>query len=146
MSDIGSVVSMMDRIAGSAPGNGSRATVGEDLVSMTKCRLLARNFLTQDGSSGTKRMRRHASSLPLNVAATVGSMNDSSMLLTGTEIPELDSTATSSRKKAKTEVLCANYSLILSQIVPYAEPRGVTAHLCISICELFTSKIFILSY
>ncbi|CAO2816092.1 unnamed protein product [Amaranthus hypochondriacus] len=104
VSDIGSVVSMMDRIAGSAPGNGSRATVGEDLVSMTKCRLQARNFLTQDGSTGTKRMRRHASSMPLNVAATVGSMNDSSMLLTGSEIPELDSTATSSRKKAKTEI------------------------------------------
>ncbi|KAL6501469.1 hypothetical protein OROGR_026602 [Orobanche gracilis] len=40
ISDIGSVVSMVDRIAGSAPGNGSRAAVGEDLVAMTKCRVL----------------------------------------------------------------------------------------------------------
>ncbi|KAL2478114.1 Mediator of RNA polymerase II transcription subunit 15a [Forsythia ovata] len=35
VSDISSVVSMIDRIAGSAPGNGSRAAVGEDLVAMT---------------------------------------------------------------------------------------------------------------
>ena len=34
VNDIVSVVSMIDRIAGSAPGNGSRATVGEDLVAM----------------------------------------------------------------------------------------------------------------
>lgn len=138
---------MMDRIAGSAPGNGSRATVGEDLVSMTKCRLQARNFLTQDGSTGTKRMRRHASSMPLNVAATVGSMNDSSMLLTGSEIPELDSTATSSRKKAKTEVLCANP---FSDFVADCHVRG-TSRCYGSFCEFryvnyLTLKIFILSY
>ncbi|KAG7992660.1 hypothetical protein I3843_02G137400 [Carya illinoinensis] len=52
VSDIGSDVSMIDRIASSAPGNGSRATVGEDLVAMTKCRLQARNFITQDGTNG----------------------------------------------------------------------------------------------
>ena len=39
VNDIGSVVSLIDRMARSAPGNGSRAVVGEDLVSMTKCRL-----------------------------------------------------------------------------------------------------------
>ena len=33
--DIGSVVSMIDRMAGSAPGNGSSAAVGEDLGDMT---------------------------------------------------------------------------------------------------------------
>ncbi|KAL1218412.1 Mediator of RNA polymerase II transcription subunit 15a [Cardamine amara subsp. amara] len=43
VSDIGSVVSMVDRIAGSAPRNGSKASVGEDLVAMTKCRLQAGN-------------------------------------------------------------------------------------------------------
>ena len=36
ISDIRSVVSKIDGVAGSAPGNGSRAAVGEDLVSMTK--------------------------------------------------------------------------------------------------------------
>lgn len=107
--DIGSVVSMIDRIAGSAPGNGSRATVGEDLVAMTKCRLQARNFLTQDGSTGTKRMRRYTSAMPLNVAAGVGSINDSFKQLAGSETSELESTATSSIKKARTEV---NHALL----------------------------------
>lgn len=106
VSDIGSVVSMIDRIAGSAPGNGSRATVGEDLVAMTKCRLQARNFLTQDGSTGTKRMRRHTSAMPLNVASSVGSMSDS---FKGLETSELESTATSSIKKTRIEV---NHALL----------------------------------
>ncbi|KAJ8424491.1 hypothetical protein Cgig2_014403 [Carnegiea gigantea] len=106
VSDIGSVVSMIDRIAGSAPGNGSRATVGEDLVAMTKCRLQARNFLTQDGSTGTKRMRRHTSAMPLNAASSVGSMSDS---FKGLETSELESTATSSIKKTRIEV---NHALL----------------------------------
>nr|APA20135.1 hypothetical protein [Populus tomentosa] len=55
--DIGSVVSMIDRIAGSADGNGSRAAAGEDLVAMTGCHLLSfLSFLfftcfSQDGNS-----------------------------------------------------------------------------------------------
>ncbi|XP_073261917.1 uncharacterized protein [Populus alba] len=55
--DIGSVVSMIDRIAGSAAGNGSRTAAGEDLVAMTGCRLLSfLSFLfftcfSQDGNS-----------------------------------------------------------------------------------------------
>ncbi|MCL7034554.1 hypothetical protein MKW94_008151, partial [Papaver nudicaule] len=57
VSDIGSVISMIDRIAGSGPGNGSRAAVGEDLVAMTKYRMQARNFIQQDESSATKRPR-----------------------------------------------------------------------------------------
>uniref|UniRef100_A0A803ML65 Mediator complex subunit 15 KIX domain-containing protein n=1 Tax=Chenopodium quinoa TaxID=63459 RepID=A0A803ML65_CHEQI len=107
--DIGSVVSMIDLIAGSAPGNGSRATVGEDLVAMTKCRLQARNFQTQDGSTGTKRMRRYTSAMPLNVAATIGSMNDNFKQFTGSETSDLESTATSNVKKAKLEV---NHALL----------------------------------
>ena len=63
VSDISSVVSMIDRIAGSAPGNGSRAAVGEDLVAMTKCRLQARNYMPQDGSNGTRKMRPYTSAL-----------------------------------------------------------------------------------
>ena len=39
--DIGSVVSVIDRIAGSAAGNGSRAAADEDLVAMTGCHLLS---------------------------------------------------------------------------------------------------------
>uniref|UniRef100_A0A803MMR0 Mediator complex subunit 15 KIX domain-containing protein n=1 Tax=Chenopodium quinoa TaxID=63459 RepID=A0A803MMR0_CHEQI len=107
--DIGSVVSMIDRIAGSAPGNGSRATVGEDLVAMTKCRLQARNFQTQEGSTGTKRMRRYTSAMPLNVTATIGSMNDNFKQFTGSETSDLESTATSNVKKARLEV---NHALL----------------------------------
>ncbi|KAL8154414.1 hypothetical protein V2J09_012174, partial [Rumex salicifolius] len=102
--DIVSVVSMIDRIAGSAPGNGSRAAVGEDLVAMTKCRLQARNFITQDGSSGMKRMRRYTSAMPLNVASSVGSTNNSFKQLIGAEISELESTATSGVKRRRIEI------------------------------------------
>ncbi|KAK9682837.1 hypothetical protein RND81_10G100100 [Saponaria officinalis] len=109
ISDISSVVSMVDCIAGSAPGNGSRATVGEDLVAMTKCRLQARNILTQDGSSGAKRMRRYTSAMPLHVGASAGSGNDSLKQLNGPITPELESTATSGVKKARIEV---NHALL----------------------------------
>lgn len=105
--DIGSVVSMIDRIAGSAPGNGSRAAVGEDLVAMTKCRLQARNFITLDGASGTRKMRRHTSAMPLNVVLSAGSVNDSFKQLTGSEASDLESTATSSAKRSRIEVLYA---------------------------------------
>ncbi|OIW11984.1 hypothetical protein TanjilG_02191 [Lupinus angustifolius] len=104
VSDIGSVISMNDRIAGSAPGSGSRAAVGEDLVSMTNCRLQARNFITQDGTNGIKRMKRYISATPLNVVSSAGSVNDGII-----EASDLESTATSSVKRPKTE---ANHALL----------------------------------
>ncbi|XP_010031032.2 mediator of RNA polymerase II transcription subunit 15a isoform X3 [Eucalyptus grandis] len=109
VNDIGSVVSMVDRIAGSAPGNGSRAAVGEDLVAMTKCRLQARNFMTQDGTSGNRKMRRHTSAMPLNVVSSAGSVNDSFKQFTGAESSDLESTATSSIKRPRIE---ANHVLL----------------------------------
>ncbi|KAE8674063.1 Mediator of RNA polymerase II transcription subunit 15a [Hibiscus syriacus] len=108
VSDIISVVSMTDRIVGSAPGNGSRAAVGEDLVAMTKCRLQARSFISQDGMSGTKKIRRHTSAMPLNVVSSAGSLNDS-FKLTGSEASDLESTATSSVKRPRIE---ANHALL----------------------------------
>lgn len=109
VSDIGSVVSMIDRIAGSAPGNGSRAAVGEDLVAMTKCRLQARNFITLDGAAGTRKMRRYTSAMPLNVVSSAGSVNDSFKQLAGSETSDLESTATSSAKRPRIEV---NHALL----------------------------------
>ncbi|KAJ0970363.1 hypothetical protein J5N97_023240 [Dioscorea zingiberensis] len=109
ISDIGSVVSMTDRIAGSAPGNGSRAAVGEDLVAMTKCRLQARNFMSQDGSAITKKMKRHTSAMPLNAVSSIGSIDDSFKQLYNIDTSELESTATSSMKKQKVEV---NHALL----------------------------------
>ncbi|XP_028778373.1 mediator of RNA polymerase II transcription subunit 15a isoform X3 [Neltuma alba] len=109
VSDVGSVFSMVDRIAGSAPGNGSRAAVGEDLVAMTKCRLQARNVVNQDGTNGTKRMRRYTTALPLNVASSGGSMNDSIKQFTAAEASDLESTATSIIKNPRIE---ANHVLL----------------------------------
>lgn len=109
VSDIGSVVSMIDRIAGSAPGNGSRAAVGEDLVAMTMCRLQARNFIAQDGTTGTRKMKRYTSAMPLNVVSSGGSINDSFKQLAGMETSDLESTATSTNKKPRTEV---NHALL----------------------------------
>ncbi|GFZ09678.1 hypothetical protein Acr_21g0002770 [Actinidia rufa] len=119
VSDIGSVVSMIDRIAGSAPGNGSRAAVGEDLVAMTKCRLQARNIATQDTNIGTRKMRRYTSAIPLNVASSAGSRNDSFKHLTGSEASDLESTATSSIKRPRIE---ANHALL-------EEIRGINLRL-----------------
>lgn len=118
VSDIGSVVSMIDRIAGSAPGNGSRAAVGEDLVAMTKCRLQARNFMSHDGSAATKKMRRHTSAMPLNAVSSVGSVNDSFKQLSSMETSELESTATSRIKRHRIEVwYCCLASCLMQSTV-----------------------------
>ncbi|XP_030492178.2 mediator of RNA polymerase II transcription subunit 15a isoform X1 [Cannabis sativa] len=109
VSDIGSVVSMIDRIAGSAPGNGSRAAVGEDLVAMTNCRLQVRNFMGHDGTNGTRKMKRYTSAMPLNVVSSASSINDSFKQLISLETSELESTATSGIKRPKIEV---NHALI----------------------------------
>jgi len=119
VSDIGSVVSMNDRIAGSAPGNGSRAAVGEDLVAMTNCRLQARNFIAQDGANGTRRMKRYTYATPLNVVSSAGSMNDSIKQLTASEVSDLDSTATSRFKMPRVEVplfLVVSFYLMLKNM------------------------------
>ncbi|GMY18078.1 mediator of RNA polymerase II transcription subunit 15a-like isoform X5 [Fagus crenata] len=104
VSDISSVVSMIDRIAGSAPGNGSRAAVGEDLVAITESHLQARNYMPQDGSNGTRKMRPYTSAMPLNVVSSAGSMNDSFKQLTSSETSDLESTVTSSIKRPRIEV------------------------------------------
>ncbi|KZV47311.1 mediator of RNA polymerase II transcription subunit 15a [Dorcoceras hygrometricum] len=107
VSDISSVVSMVDRIAGSAPGNGSRAAVGEDLVAMTKCRLQARNYFTQDGPSGTKKMRRYTSAMPSNVVSSTCSVSDNFRHINGSE-SDGESTGASSSKRPRIE---ANHAL-----------------------------------
>lgn len=112
VSDISSVVSMVDRIAGSAPGNGSRAAVGEDLVAMTKCRLQARNFFNQDGPSGNKKMRRYTSAMPCNVVSSSGSVNDSLRHLNGNE-SDGESTGASNVKRPRIEVCHMFDSLLL---------------------------------
>ncbi|RWW33259.1 hypothetical protein GW17_00002043 [Ensete ventricosum] len=96
---------MIDRIAGSAPGNGSRVAVGEDLVAMTKCRLQAKSFMSQDGSATTKKMKRDTSAMPLNNVSSAGSFNDSFKQSYGLDNSELESTATSRVKRQKVELV-----------------------------------------
>ncbi|WOL11985.1 mediator of RNA polymerase II transcription subunit 15a [Canna indica] len=107
ISDIGSVVSMVDKLAGSAPGNGSRAVIGEDLVAMTKSHLQARSL---DGDS--KKMKRDTSAMPLNNVSSAGSLNDSFKQSYGFDTSELESTATSHVKRQKVEVSHAVYKEI----------------------------------
>ncbi|KAF2556325.1 hypothetical protein F2Q68_00013491 [Brassica cretica] len=120
VSDIGSVVSMVDRIAGSAPGNGSRASVGEDFVAKTKCRLQARNFMAQEGMTPTKKMKRHATAMPLSVYSLGGSVGDNCKQFACSETSDLESTATSVGKKARTESPIQPLRLL----VPCSYPNG----------------------
>uniref|UniRef100_A0A7N0UHC6 Mediator complex subunit 15 KIX domain-containing protein n=1 Tax=Kalanchoe fedtschenkoi TaxID=63787 RepID=A0A7N0UHC6_KALFE len=108
VNDIHSVLSMIDGTGGSAPGNGSRAAVGEDLVAMTKCRLQAKNFDSRDGSNVSKKMKRFTSTNPLIGAPTTGNVNVSFEQLVGAELSDLESTATSRAKRPRIE---ANHSL-----------------------------------
>ncbi|CAH9088376.1 unnamed protein product [Cuscuta europaea] len=124
--DISSVISMMDRIAGPAPGNGSRAAIGEDLVAMTKRRLPARNFYTHDGPTGTKRMKCYTTS---NVVSSSGSVNDGFALWDCTGTSDLESTETSSIQKLKVnhafieEIREINQRLIDTVVEISDEPR-----------------------
>lgn len=72
---------------------------------MTNCRLQARNFITQDGTNGIKRMKRYTSAIPLSGVLSAGSMDGSIKQLTASEASDLESTATSSVKKRKIEVI-----------------------------------------
>ncbi|KAI4372867.1 hypothetical protein MLD38_011051 [Melastoma candidum] len=103
VNDIGSVVIMVDRITGSAPGYGSRAAVGQDLVAISKCRLEAKNFQAQDGAPGIRKMKRFTSAMPLSIASSTGSVEDEFLQFAGMESSELDSTATSAVKRPRTE-------------------------------------------
>ncbi|OMO69742.1 putative transcription cofactor [Corchorus olitorius] len=63
VSDIASVVIMTDTIPEPAPGKTSRASIGADLVPMTKCHLRARKFITKQ--HGSRRMTRYINAMPL---------------------------------------------------------------------------------
>ncbi|XP_047323091.1 mediator of RNA polymerase II transcription subunit 15a-like [Impatiens glandulifera] len=102
VSDIHSVVSMMDGIAGSAPTIGSRAGIGENLVDMTRYHLQAISSASQDGATGTRKMKRHMTAVPFNVPSA-GTISDSFKTITGCEASDIESTATSSVKKPRNE-------------------------------------------
>lgn len=93
VSDIGSVVSMIDSIAGSRAGIKSRAAIGEDLVATTKCRL-------QSTTIGKRKTKME----PLNVVSSANNVNDSFKRFSYLEASELESTATSSIKRPRIKV------------------------------------------
>ncbi|KAL7597104.1 hypothetical protein Lser_V15G28019 [Lactuca serriola] len=90
VSDIGSVVSMIDSIAGSGACIKSRAAIGEDLVATTKCRL-------QSTTTGKRKTKMK----PLNVVSSASNVNDSFKRFSYLEASELESTATSSIKRPR---------------------------------------------
>ena len=94
---------MNDKLACSAPGNGSRSQVGEDLVAMTQCCSQIQSLLSQDGSS-RKRMKHDTIFMPLNVISPIGNVNDSYNPRYDLDISKLKSTATSGVKRKKTKV------------------------------------------
>ncbi|KAL7234736.1 hypothetical protein ACSBR1_018232 [Camellia fascicularis] len=105
VSDMESIVRMVERTAGSIPGNGSRSAVGEDLVPVT-------NFRSQgaklDRNSITMKMRRYARAMPSNTVAS-GCITDSFMQFTDPETCDESSTATSQNKRPRVEV---NWTLL----------------------------------
>ncbi|RHN76561.1 putative coactivator CBP, KIX domain-containing protein [Medicago truncatula] len=103
VSDTSSVISMIDRIAASAPGNGSIVSVGEDLVAMTNCHLQDRNFLPQDGVNGSRKMKRCINATPFDVVSSAGCVNDSIKQLNAIEASDLEPIATSIIKRPKIE-------------------------------------------
>ncbi|XP_010528419.1 PREDICTED: mediator of RNA polymerase II transcription subunit 15a-like isoform X2 [Tarenaya hassleriana] len=93
--EMSSVISLADRIAISAPGDGSRAVVGEDLVEMTTCHLPAKNVTASEGTNSKKKMKRSLRLPPLDIAPSIGNTR-------GPE-SEVESTASSCAKRRKIE-------------------------------------------
>ncbi|KAI3821900.1 hypothetical protein L1987_09475 [Smallanthus sonchifolius] len=91
--DIGSVLSMIDSIAGSAPGNGSRTAVGEDLVAMTRAT-----------ATGKRKMEHFTNPMFINVVSSASCVNDSFNQLNYLENSELESTVTSTIKRPRVEM------------------------------------------
>ncbi|XP_057976211.1 mediator of RNA polymerase II transcription subunit 15a-like isoform X2 [Malania oleifera] len=100
VNDIWSVVSMMDMMAGSAPGNGSRAAVGEDLADTARCHLQAKCFSGQYGTNGLGMMQQDRNLMPSETVSFGDDINDRC---------DLESTATFCVKRPRIE---AHYALL----------------------------------
>ncbi|KAF5195299.1 Mediator of rna polymerase ii transcription subunit 15a, partial [Thalictrum thalictroides] len=104
VSDIHSAISMVDRMAGSKPGNHSMDAIGENLVATVKHRAVMNNFLHDNGIISTENMKYHTNGMPLRLVASDGSVNDSFKPCNGMEKSVLESTATSRTKRPRVEV------------------------------------------
>ncbi|CAL5379804.1 unnamed protein product [Camellia sinensis] len=105
VSDMESIVRMVERTAGSIPGNGSRSAVGEDLVPVTNFHLQGAKL---DGNSMTMKMRRYARAMPSNTVAS-GCITDSCKQFTDPKTCDESSTATLHNKRPRVEV---NWTLL----------------------------------
>lgn len=101
--DIQSLISLSDKLGGSAPGSQSRAAVGEDLAQVTKCRSQPRKLSSQEGSTVNKKSKRRIDSVALSVVSSNGSVSNSLQIMNGVEALEMESTATSRIKRSKVE-------------------------------------------
>ncbi|KAA8517378.1 hypothetical protein F0562_017671 [Nyssa sinensis] len=91
--DIESVFCMID----------SCVATGEDLAADTSWQLQTRKFSLQYGSSSVKRMKRHISTMALDVLSSPSGENDSFKQFHGQISDDMESTATSRIKRAKIE-------------------------------------------
>jgi PAX-interacting protein 1 len=103
VTDMRAVVRLSDSVAGSAPARRSKASVGEDLVDMTRCHLQESNLMSLDSGAAAKKVRRCVSSLPLINASSGGSLDDTRWI-TDVESSKMLSTATSTAKRPRLEV------------------------------------------
>uniref|UniRef100_A0A6V7QYP9 Mediator complex subunit 15 KIX domain-containing protein n=1 Tax=Ananas comosus var. bracteatus TaxID=296719 RepID=A0A6V7QYP9_ANACO len=101
---IGSVVTMMDGMAGSAPFCGSRGALGEDLAAATYGSLQGRSFMSIDGNTAARKMKRDIDAMSLNNVSFVGGANDSSVQSYSPDASELVPTMKSHDKRKKTKV------------------------------------------
>ncbi|KAF8028145.1 hypothetical protein BT93_E0914 [Corymbia citriodora subsp. variegata] len=129
--DIISVVRGNDCLAGTAQGSGSRTAVGEDLPATLKCHLPSQNSNLQDEISGTGKLKRHVNAMPLNLVPSLGSMNDSFAQRTGSEISDIESTASSSIKRPKYE---ANYDL-------WGEIKQINQQLILTVVDISDEEV-----
>ena len=105
VSDIASVVSMVERTAGSLPGNGCTSATGEDLVVMTNCHLQGRNATNLYENAGTENMRHYISAIPSNIPSSdTSAINFSLKRPRDSDTSDLESNASSRTKRPKIEV------------------------------------------
>lgn len=118
--DIDSIISLSDKLGGSAPGTQSRAAVGEDLAQVTKCRSQARVLSSPDGSAINRKVKRRIDSMALSLLSSDGSVVNSLQRLSGSDL-ETESTATSRVKRPKVEIS-------LDEEINYVNGRFIDTH------------------
>uniref|UniRef100_A0A6V7QT75 Mediator complex subunit 15 KIX domain-containing protein n=1 Tax=Ananas comosus var. bracteatus TaxID=296719 RepID=A0A6V7QT75_ANACO len=101
---IGSVVTMMDGMAGSAPLCGSRGAFGEDLAVATNGSLRGRSFMLMDGNTAARKMKRDIDAMSLNNVSFVGGANDRFVQSDSSDASERVPTMKSHDKRKKSKV------------------------------------------